>query len=161
MEFLRGVEVTGRLYRTPTLRFLGRGNTTSDLCGEKLSEAQVAEALAVALRSFGIEPGFAMLTASAAAAPSWYTLWLEPVDCDGVDGQRLAAALDERLQENPHYRWARHLGQLGPVRARPAPPDARHRLLRTAAAAGRTLGAVKPAALGGFAEHRALGGATG
>ena len=150
------VEVTGRLHRTPTLRFLGRGNTTSDLCGEKLSEAQVAEALIDVLRSCGVELGFAMLTASAAAAPTWYTLWLEPLDGSGVEMQRLASTLDERLQENPHYRWARRLGQLGPVRARPAPPDARHRLLQAAAAAGRTLGAVKPAALGGFAEHRAL-----
>ena len=164
------VEVTGRLHATPTLRFLGR-TATSDLVGEKLTDAFAAAALAAACRRVGVSPAFAMLTpdpGASAAAPPHYTLWLEmPAVATYVPrltphaprsrtaAHRLAAALDDELARNPHYAYARRIGQLGPVHPRPAPPDAVRRLI-VASPTAAPLGAVKLPTLGTPAHHDAL-----
>lgn len=57
------VQVTGYLGKTPSLRFLGRANT-SDLCGEKLTEQFVGSCV---LRVFG-RPRFALLAPSSAVS---------------------------------------------------------------------------------------------
>lgn len=96
---------TGMVDGLPELHFLGRSDLTSDLVGEKLSEAFVAHCLE------GL-PGFHML-----APVHWpeahYTLVTS--DVDGVSSK--LGVIEKRLLSNPQYAYARKLGQLGPLTA--------------------------------------------
>jgi hypothetical protein len=86
----------------PELSFLGRGNLTSDLVGEKLTDAFVAGCLN------GI-PGFRMLVPTRDPSPG-YVLVVDsaPEIC--------ADQLEKRLHQNPPYAHARRHHQLAPVR---------------------------------------------
>lgn len=100
------IHVSGFSRRTPCVRWVGRADAVSDLCGEKLTEAQVEAALARA----GIS-GNVVLRADAARHPPGYVLHS---DNESDDPEQL----DRALRRNPHYDWARALGQLAPpVRA--------------------------------------------
>ncbi|MGV3531779.1 MAG: GH3 auxin-responsive promoter family protein [Chthoniobacteraceae bacterium] len=137
------VEVDGFVEGTPSLRFLGRGNRVSDLCGEKLSEAFVTTAIRKACASFGLAPSFAMLAPEhSAEGPPFYTLFIE-----GEVHDLLATRLDDALRENPHYAWCRDLGQLGPVQCCVVAERAYDRFCEAALANGQRLGDIKPQAL--------------
>jgi hypothetical protein len=141
------VEVTGFAERTPSLRFLGRGGHISDLRGEKLHESFVAGALARAFRRLGLAPRFAMLAPDEAGrgAPR-YVLYLEtetPIPS-------LAAAVEEELAANPHYRTCVALGQLAPAGVFLIEGDAFPLYLRHCRERGQRLGDVKPLALSAF-----------
>lgn len=106
------VECSGRCGGTPTLRFLGRAGNVSDLCGEKLSEAFVAEAIAAVWPDASGRPAIAYLRPLPAVdGVAGYGL----VVATAVD-ESLPGALDDYLRGNPHYDLARKLGQLQPVR---------------------------------------------
>lgn len=109
------VECIGHLHGTPRLRFLGRADATSDLCGEKLDERQVAQAMATV---FARPPTFALLAPELAPRPH-YRLFVDGVS--GDEAQRAAHALDEALQQSHPYQYCRQLGQLGPVTAHVVP----------------------------------------
>lgn len=114
----------------PQLVFLGRRGLTSDLVGEKLSDPFVAECLT------GI-PGFRMLAADP-AAPG-YVLILET----GHGNENCGDMVEQALQTNPHYAYARRIGQLMPLRViKVDAPLARY--TRRALAEGARLGDVKP-----------------
>jgi hypothetical protein len=132
------VECTGRMAATPTLRFLGRAGNVSDLCGEKLSEAFVAEVLR-GLWPETERPDWAVLRACEGRAG--YEL---EVTGTGGGEARLAERLETALAANPHYAWARKLGQLEPVRVVEVRDGAARERLR--AARGR-MGDVKPVVL--------------
>lgn len=101
------VRVTGRIEATPTLRFIGRAGVHSDLCGEKLDEAFVADAL----RCTGAMG--AMLVVRR-LVPG-YVLVLD-ADATSEDGARAAAEkVESALCANPQYAYARTLGQLAAV----------------------------------------------
>ena len=139
------VEVTGFAGRTPSLRFLGREGHVSDLRGEKLHESFVAGALARAFRRLAIAPRFAMLApeADSASAPR-YVLYLE------IAGQvppGLAAAAEEEMAANPHYRACVALGQLAPAAVFLVEGPAFPRYLQRCRERGQRLGDVKPLAL--------------
>lgn len=105
------VEVRGRFGACPGLRFLGRLRT-SDRVGEKLTEAAVVAAFALA----GAPPGCVLV-----AVGDYYRL---EVDAASVPDQ-LAARVDAALQHEHHYRLARQLGQLGAIEAVACPGRAR------------------------------------
>jgi hypothetical protein len=136
------VEVTGFAGRTPSLRFMGRRGNVSDLCGEKLSEAFVAQAIGKTLAVLGLAPRFVLLAPERDGERCGYTLFLE-----GTTRVGLAETLDEMLRENPHYAWCRDLGQLRPVRVFVISADGCEAFLRRQAESGARLGDVKPAAL--------------
>lgn len=97
-------EVAGAL-RVPSLAFLGR-EAVSDLVGEKLSEAFVAQALTrapapAALRPRGDRPGYDLLIESV-AAPAVLAAWRD--------------AVEEALSANPHYAYALRMRQLDALR---------------------------------------------
>ena len=96
------VECSGWMRSTPCLRFLGRIGRVSDLRGEKLSECFVAEAL----RSLYPESG-TLCWLQAELSPPRYALHSED-----TSRENLCQLLDEALGQNPHYRYARQLGQL-------------------------------------------------
>jgi hypothetical protein len=140
------VRVEGFLHATPCLRFLGRADAVCDLVGEKLSATRVGAVLDAALPALfgGARPAFAMLAPEWAQAPEppAYRLFLE-TDAPDARLAEAAAAVEQALREGHHYRYARELGQLGPVRAVRVAQGARHYEARCIAL-GQRAGDIKP-----------------
>lgn len=137
------VQVNGVVGRTPSLRFLGKADHVSDLCGEKLSEPFVAGVLAGAFEESGLAPRFAFLAPEPDRSPPCYALFLD-VEADVPPS--LTAAVDARLGANPQYAWCRAAGQLGPIDVVRA-PGMYARYVERCRAAGQRLGDIKPLAL--------------
>ncbi|MCB9761703.1 MAG: GH3 auxin-responsive promoter family protein [Alphaproteobacteria bacterium] len=131
------VEVTGRCAATPSLRFLGKEDRVSDRRGEKLSEAFVAGVLA----ALGLTGGFAML-APEESEPPRYVLYT-----DQPTGPDLAARLEQRLRENPHYRWCAAVGQLAPAQVFGVRGDGFRAYMEACQGRGQRIGDIKPCAL--------------
>lgn len=137
------VEVDAFVGATPSLRFLGRGGSVSDLCGEKLAEHFVTSAIEAACATCGFAPRFAMLAPDADAVGRWsYTLFAE-----GEIPPDLARYLDRELRRNPHYALCRDLGQLGPLRSFQTTDGACQTFCAALVSEGRRLGEIKPQAL--------------
>ncbi len=107
------VRVDGFLGRTPCLRFLGRADATCDVVGEKLGCTRVSEIIGPALER--LSPRFSMLAPEWSAPPA-YRLFLESEAPDAALAEA-AARVEAALREAHGYRYARELGQLGPVTA--------------------------------------------
>jgi hypothetical protein len=91
----------GYVGNLPELRFIGRGRT-SDLAGEKLNEVFVDECLAEIdgfrmLLALNDKPGYCLVLETAAVSPN------------------ILARIEQALCRNPHYAYARKLGQLRPL----------------------------------------------
>jgi hypothetical protein len=123
-----GTNAVGR----PVLEFIGRDSLTSDLVGEKLTEAFVAQNLQD-------WQGFALLVPDA-RRPGYVLV------CEGECLPAELSRLDERLSANPQYAYAQRLGQLAPLRAlaHPAPFAV---FERTMHGRGVRLGDIKPTCL--------------
>jgi GH3 auxin-responsive promoter len=154
------VRVEGFVGATPCLRFMGRADAVSDLVGEKLAATRVTAVLAATLPELfgGSRPRFAMLAPEWEAPPA-YRLFVET---DAPDDQlaRAAEAIERALHEGYHYRYARELGQLGPVRAVRVTEGVRRYEARCIAL-GQRAGDIKPADLHrqpGWSAHFASGG---
>jgi hypothetical protein len=143
------VRVEWLVGKTPSVRFVGRGDQVVDQVGEKLHEAFVVAALAAALPG-GPEadagPSFAMLALDANAGRAGYTLYVDRAPAPAPGAPDALARLERALRENPHYAYARDLGQLGPLRLFVIQGNA-HAAYLEHRAQGRTLGDIKPAAL--------------
>ncbi|MFT3684804.1 MAG: GH3 auxin-responsive promoter family protein [Phycisphaerales bacterium] len=140
------VVVDGFVGRTPSLRFIGRADATSDLRGEKLSDAFVGGILATCAQHASLQPRFsALATIDTHLCPQMPTaagyLWI--VDVEGLI-DTCAAAIEAGLCANPHYRYARQLGQLNPVRAMRVNADLVRRALEQVRPPAHAAGAVKP-----------------
>jgi hypothetical protein len=138
------VEAAGFLGRCPLLRFVGKADRVSDLVGEKLSEAHVRTVLDRALA--GRSTRFVLL-APTQTRPPCYVLFLEG---HGLDTEALADEVQAGLEENPHYRYAVALGQLGRLRVVILPadgPSAWGVYERVCLERGQKLGDIKPAVL--------------
>lgn len=147
------VRVEGFHHATPCLRFLGRADAVSDLVGEKLAATRVSTVLESLLPGAfdGQRPSFAMV------APEWetdaspaYRLFLE-TEAPDTRLEEAAHALERALCEGYHYRYARELGQLGPVRAVRVTEGTRNYEARCIAL-GQRAGDIKPTDL-----HRQAG----
>ncbi|MEO6755128.1 MAG: GH3 auxin-responsive promoter family protein [Chthoniobacteraceae bacterium] len=144
------VEVDGFIAATPSLRFIGRGNSASDLCGEKLTETFVTHAIEASCASLGCTPRFAMLAPERAADDHWsYTLFAE-----GDLPPELPARFDDELRANPHYALCRDLGQLGPLRCFQITSGAYETFCTVCLAAGQRHGDIKPRALSSRTDWR-------
>ncbi|MEN8180070.1 MAG: GH3 auxin-responsive promoter family protein [Pseudomonadota bacterium] len=129
------VRYTGLAEDLPVLHFIGRSDLSSDLVGEKLTEAFVAQCLE------GIS-GFCMLAPVAAPLPH-YTVITDNVNANQVASR--IPALEDRLMANPQYAYARKLGQLAPLTTAPHPDPLQ--VYTTQAALQQRLGDVKVPAL--------------
>jgi hypothetical protein len=141
------VEVVGFERQCPLLRFLGKADRVSDLVGEKLAEAHVRGVLDRACADNGLSPTFALLAPDAAALPH-YVLFVQGIAPERAEFLR--AAVQARLEENPHYRYAVGLGQLAPLVIEVLPATVGPAWLvyeRQCLARGQKAGAIKPAAL--------------
>jgi hypothetical protein len=110
------IEVVGFLNECPLLRFVGKSDCVSDLVGEKLAEPHVRAVVRRALEHQQLLPRFALLV-PVLGRPPHYRLYLQtcgPKPSRSAQGD-LALRLESGLGENPHYAYARRLGQLGPA----------------------------------------------
>lgn len=105
------VRVVGHVGETPCLRFLGRSGAVADLVGEKLSGDFVTRVITDAGAVVG-RPTFALL-APVRQAPLRYRLYVDGLSPEA--GVRFGVAVDAALSSGHPYRYARELGQLGPV----------------------------------------------
>ena len=150
------VEVTGKLNQCPLLRFVGRSNQTTDLVGEKLQESFVQQCIDRTLAKQSITASFAMLLAisqdfasKGESSVCQYQLQIES-DSASFDGERLGLELDARLKDNIHYKYARELGQLGPIGVDRLPGPAGTAWVdyeKTQTSKGQVIGSVKPKSL--------------
>jgi hypothetical protein len=97
---------TGHDGELPQLLFMGRIGLTSDLVGEKLSESFVTNCLANI-------PGFRMLVPDRAC--SGYVLVMD--DSYMQHAKTYTDIVEAALRRNPHYAYARKIGQLAPLRS--------------------------------------------
>lgn len=141
------VRVRGFIGEAPMLEFLGRGGSSTDLCGEKLTEAFVVQLLRplglhfCALALDAESPGYMLVTDSSEPLPAAERELLDRVEQD--------------LARNPQYAYARRVGQLQALRLlRLEQPIRRWTSIRQAH--GQRLGDIKPPALIGDADLRAL-----
>lgn len=107
------VAIVGFLRNVPIVRFVGRSNNVVDLVGEKLNESFVSSSVNRILERFGIKGTFWMVAPERLSANSYrYVLFVEIPD--GSQGQlaKLGTEIEEILQTNYHYNYARKLGQL-------------------------------------------------
>lgn len=146
------VKVVGFENRCPLLKFLGRTESTGDLVGEKLAEPFVRNALDAVIDEFGIAPRFAIVVPIESGQPR-YRLYVQPGRVAGIESkfcEELATRVQQRLEENPHYRYAVRCGQLGPIDARILRSDGESgwtMFERRNLAEGRKAGDIKPVAL--------------
>ncbi|MDI9470438.1 MAG: GH3 auxin-responsive promoter family protein [Bacillota bacterium] len=140
--------VSRKLGAVPRFRFIGRGQATVDLHGEKLAESEVTQVLDRLLPAAGDGPGLCLL----APHPSrrCYLLFCDTARLEKEpDSWRLEAALDLELRKHYHYDYCRRLGQLERARVVPVPGDAEERYVAAELAEGRRLGDLKPLRLSG------------
>ena len=141
-------EVDGFVGATPSLRFIGRGGSVSDLCGEKLTEAFVTKAIAKACASHECSPSFAMLAPGIDESGRFgYTLFVE-----GYAPTQLAERVDKELRENPNYTVCRNLGQLRPARCFSVIKDGYATFTNVSIRRGQRLGDIKPKSLSTYTK---------
>ncbi len=110
------VRCVGYQHKAPLFRFTGKLDRVSDVCGEKLSAGDAERAIGHAASQLGLRPRFAMLAPTITASPPRYHLYVD-TDTSPQRIQAFASAVEAQLMDNHHYRYARDLNQLGPVRA--------------------------------------------
>nr|WP_255444144.1 GH3 auxin-responsive promoter family protein [Robiginitalea sp. SC105] len=109
------VRIEGFWNGLPLMKFIGRNNQTSDLVGEKVTESD-------ALRLFTElgQPQFNRILVPDYAYRGYRIL----TDQDGELPQ--AVKLERELLKNYHYRYAREIGQLNPLKINRSPGLIRH-----------------------------------
>jgi hypothetical protein len=137
------VRCVGMLGKLPCFRFEGKLDRTSDLVGEKLTAGDAERALSAVEAAVG-PLAFGLLAPDPGAAPPRYLLFLEARP--EVDLAAAAGAAEAALLAAHHYRYARELGQLGPVAARPV-RDGAARFQAALVVRGTRAGDIKPTPL--------------
>ncbi|MFN8944589.1 MAG: GH3 auxin-responsive promoter family protein [Pseudobdellovibrionaceae bacterium] len=107
------IECTGFFENTPLVRFVGKLESVSDLCGEKLSTEQVLSAIEDTQRELQIEMKWMQILASQKARVGYVVL----THANSQDLSRIEEVLDQKLRKNIHYDYARKLGQLDRIRS--------------------------------------------
>lgn len=146
------IRCVGRFRSTPLVRFEGKLDGVSDLCGEKLSPRLAERALRRALSSVGTAANFCLLVPrhrssdrSSLALTPRYQLYIE-TNRELADLATLEAAVERELCRAEQYARCRDLGQLGSVRAYRV-HDGWPRFQAALLKRGRRLGEIKPAGL--------------
>jgi hypothetical protein len=128
------LEVVGRFNTTPIVRFLYKGKGITSITGEKLSEAQLIEAMSIASRETGV--GYEFFMGFADAEKLRYSLYVEfATDTGPACRQNFQGAIDEALAAvNVEYRAKRKSERLAPLKVVPLGSNAfeRYRALRLA-----------------------------
>ena len=141
------VRVHGFVGQAPMLEFIGRGSASSDLCGEKLTESFVTQAL--------MPLGLRFCALALDVATSSYLLVSDADEALPVHTAELLARVEDGLSRNAQYAYARRQGQLNALRhQRVAQPIQRWTQWRQAK--GQRLGDIKLPVLIGANDLQAL-----
>ena len=143
------VRCVGFCHATPLLRFEGKLDRTSDLCGEKLTLGQVDRALTQAAHDLGARYRFALVAPSRQGGPH-YRLYVE-LEQGPQRAAALARRVDDLLGQSHHYGHCRQLGQLGPLQGH-AVRRGDQTYLEVLRQQGQRAGDIKPAPL----DHRLI-----
>ena len=109
------LKVTGFVGKTPLLAFLQKGKGVTSLCGEKLYESQVIQAVQEISEEHLLIPHFYLMLADKLS--NSYSLYCELHDLNGASIDDLSEALDQTLMAiNIEYEAKRHSGRLGTLR---------------------------------------------
>lgn len=115
--------VAGKVGDVPRLHFVRRAGVFHSFTGEKLTEAQVTEAITVALAQAGLGMGLYM------CGPCWetvpfYIALAETQNGHGIEDQAFAHSVDETLQRiNIEYASKRESKRLDGIRVITVPPN--------------------------------------
>ncbi len=142
------VQCVGRYRRTPLLRFVGKLDRVSDLCGEKLNARQVDHALDAARRELGAVLHFALLAprrSQDGTTPPRYVLYVESPADDRLLA-RVGETVERHLATGHHYRYCLELGQLAPLEVRRV-ENGWQTYERTLRGLGSRAGDIKPTSL--------------
>jgi hypothetical protein len=105
----------GWIASVPILKFIGRNEIVSDLRGEKLHETFLMDELSQVFSSHGLSLYGCFVQGHIGKKYAYYTLHLleRPSNKDMVI---IEFEIDNALKKNPHYQYARGLGQLLPLK---------------------------------------------
>jgi len=104
------VTVSGRLFRTPLLRFISRKGGVSDHVGEKLYPFHVEQIIREIERHAGMPFPFAMLAPYPDGNRLHYVLYMKQIG--NCLPEMILEKLESGLLRNYHYAHARRVGQL-------------------------------------------------
>jgi GH3 auxin-responsive promoter len=153
------IRVEDFIHSTPSIRFVGKEDSVSDMCGEKLSEGLVADVLSRLLPAHAPAACFALMAPDISRGVPRYVLYLESQQ--RVSG-RLSGELEGALHLNPNYALCIRLGQLHPAQVEAVAPGSGERYLERLRVQGQRLGDIKPAALSPLTDwHSVFCGAQG
>ncbi|XDD48609.1 GH3 auxin-responsive promoter family protein (plasmid) [Leptospira sp. WS39.C2] len=107
--------ITGYYNQIPILKFIGRNDDISDLVGEKISELFLRNELLPELKKYYLTPNNSFLRGNLLEERAFYELVIAPSDL-GNRKLELVTLVDTILCRNPHYEYARKIGQLGEVK---------------------------------------------
>ena len=138
------IKVNGFIDRTPSIQFIGKGDSVSDYYGEKLNDQFVANLIDSLISGISANVSFSMLAPDGIRKPEQYTLYLE---AEGLLEKGLCNHLDEKLCANPHYAQCRRLGQLEKARVFQIRQSANQAYLLSTINVGKRLGDIKPVKL--------------
>ena len=109
------LKVTGFAGKTPLLAFVQKGKGVTSLCGEKLYESQVIQAVQDISQEHNLKPHFYLMLADKLS--NAYSLYCELHDLTDANVDMLSELLDQKLMAiNIEYEAKRHSGRLGPLR---------------------------------------------
>jgi hypothetical protein len=101
---------TGKHNNTPLLRFMGKLDRISDMCGEKLSAVFLEKCIASAAEKSGLT--FDFLIFSPQRLPdARYVLYIE-TKCTQLKVEDFVSKVEANMREGKHYDYCRDLGQL-------------------------------------------------
>lgn len=138
------VECIGFLEKTPLLRFMGRIDSTTDLCGEKINILQIQEAFDTARNLAQIKSEFFMMIPIPSKTPYYCGLLEGELTTEKM--QIFESEVERILQKNAHYAYCRKLGQLAPAKIIHV-SKARTRYSQALMSQGMKLGDIKPVLL--------------
>ena len=144
------IEVVGFKGECPLIRFIGKEDKISDLFGEKLNEQHISCLLKELFKKYSIMPKFFMIAPEKCEQSNtcFYVLFLElALNLPAQKLDRLALELEERLQENYHYKYCRELGQLSKSRLFIIHSGGSEVYLRQCQSLDQRAGDIKPAVL--------------
>ncbi|PCJ41243.1 MAG: autotransporter, partial [Moraxellaceae bacterium] len=142
------IKCTGTHGHTPIIRFEGKLDRVSDVCGEKIHAQQVEIGLRKACIDLDVKHDFMMLSPSLLSAPPSYCLYIDSESSDNTLTQ-LAKQLDRYLCKGHHYKLCQDLNQLAPICVKRV-SDGWQKYQRALIASGQRMGDIKPT----FLEYR-------
>jgi len=141
------ITVTDRYKGLPLIRFEKR-DSVSDMVGEKLSMGHVQRVVDEAIQKLRLFVDFIMLAPGIETSSCYYSIFLQdkhPIEPGELEIFR--EEIEKGLCENFHYKYARDLGQLGPLRIFSIAGDGMKSYFKRCTESGQRLGDIKPAVL--------------